>query len=164
MLSTLVLFLAASNPQLSQVGSVYLLPMGAGLDQYLAIRLTEKQLFKVVTDPRAADAVLTDRIGEGFEERLMELYPELVKKDEKETEKDKDGKDKEKNDWASQKPSRSASFSRGKGTIFLVDRRTREVLWSMYSPSKTNRSPDLHKNAEVITKKLDEALHPKPVK
>ena len=153
--SILTLFLAASNPQLAQVKSVYLLPMGGGLDQYLAIRLTESQLFRVVTDPNLADAVITDRIGEAFEERLAELFPDPDKKEEKEE---------DKNSWVNQKV-RSASFSRGKGTIFLVDRKTRDVLWSLYSPAKSLRVKDLNGNATVISKKLDEAVRPKtPVK
>ena len=37
-----------------------------GLDQYLANRLTDDHIFQVVTDPKQADAVFTDRIGEAF--------------------------------------------------------------------------------------------------
>ncbi len=162
MLSSLLftLVVAASNPNLANVKSVYFLPMGAGLDQYLAIRLTEKQLFRVVTDPSQADAIFTDRIGEGFEERLDELFPDESKKAKAAPGSESN---QDKNDWALQKP-RSVSFSRGKGTIFLVDRKTREVLWSLYSPSKTNRVPDLNSNATSIAKKIEESLKPKPVK
>lgn len=153
--SIFALCLAASNPQLANIKAVYLLPMGGGLDQYLAIRLTENQLFRVVTDPNLADAVFTDRIGESFEERLTELYPEdNPKKD--------DDKKSEENSWVNQKV-RSASFSRGKGTIFLIDRKSRDVLWSLYAPSKSARVPDLNSNATRISKKLEEAVRPKPV-
>lgn len=151
--SILTLFLAASNPQLGQVKAVYLLPMGGGLDQYLAIRLTENQLFRVVTDPNLADAVFTDRIGETFQERLAELYPDDNPKS------DEEKKDSE-NSWVNQKV-RSASFSRGKGTIFLVDRKTKDVLWSLYAPAKSARVPDLNSNATKISKKLEEAVRPK---
>jgi len=153
--SILTLFLAASNPQLAEVKAVYLLPMGGGLDQYLAIRLTENQLFRVVTDPNLADAIFTDRIGETFEERLAELYPEDKPKTEEE-------KKENENAWANQKV-RSASFSRGKGTIFLVDRKTKDVLWSLYAPAKSTRVPDLNNNATKISKKLEDAVRPKPV-
>jgi hypothetical protein len=156
---TLLLTTAAANPHLTEVKAVYFLPMGAGLDQYMAIRLTEKQIFRVVTDPNLADAVFTDRIGEGLEERLLELYPDRAPK-----KPDMEDDEKNKNDWASQKPVRSASFSRGKGTIFLVDRRNGDIIWSLYAPAKTNRPKDLHKNAASITNKLEEALKPKPVK
>jgi hypothetical protein len=152
-----LLFAAASgpvHPNLADVKAVYFLPMGAGLDQYLAIRMTEKQIFRVVTDPNLADAIFTDRIGEGLEDRLAELYPQdQPKKDVEATEKDA-------NDWATQKPVRSASFSRGKGTIFLVDRKSRDVVWSLYAPPKSTRPEDLNRNASSIAKKIEEALRP----
>ena len=61
---------------LAQVRSVYLLSMGSGLDQYLANQLTSGKVLLVVTDPAKADAVLTDRLGVQFEQKLKELYPE----------------------------------------------------------------------------------------
>src|SRR4051812_2136690 len=82
---------ALAQAQLKQVQSVYLLPMGSGLDQYLATRLVEDHLFQVVTDPKRADAVFVDRIGEGLETKLAELYPEEKKVD-KEKDKDKEKK------------------------------------------------------------------------
>ena len=143
---------AVAAGDLSLVRNVYLLPMQAGLDQYLANRLTEKRLLNVVTDPKQADAVLTDRIGEGFEERLNELYPDEAAKPKDE---DKD----DKNSWVTNRP-RSASFSRGRGTLFLIDRKTRDVLWSTYSPSRSGRPADLHKNAGEVVKRMDESIHP----
>jgi hypothetical protein len=41
----------------TSVKAVYLLPMAGGLDQYLANRLTGDQVFRVVTDPKLADAI-----------------------------------------------------------------------------------------------------------
>ena len=70
--------LGASNPQLMQVQSVYILPMGGGMDQFLANRLTRFGKIQVVADPQRADAILTDRLGEVFEKRLDELYPPLI--------------------------------------------------------------------------------------
>ena len=67
--------LGAERPGLRQVQTVYLMPMGYGLDQYLANRLTAEGVFEVVTDPKRADAVLTDQLGVGFERRFDELYP-----------------------------------------------------------------------------------------
>src|SRR4051812_9320187 len=61
--------------ELSGVRSVYLLPMGRGMDQYLANRLANEHVFQVVTDPKLADAVFSDHIGEGFEAQMDELYP-----------------------------------------------------------------------------------------
>src|SRR5579864_7116417 len=60
---------------LANVHSVYLLSMSHGLDQYLANRLTSDHVFRIVTDPKLADAVLTDHIGEAFEAQLETMFP-----------------------------------------------------------------------------------------
>ena len=60
---------------LTGVHTVYVLRMSRGLDQFLASRLTADHVFRVVTDPKQADAVFTDQIGEGFETKLDELFP-----------------------------------------------------------------------------------------
>ena len=102
------------------VKAVYLLPMAGGLDQYLANRLTGDQVFRVVTDPKLADAIFTDHLGDAFEKQLTELYPppEAADKDEKED--------------RNKPQSHPSSFGRGKGTIFLVDLKSRAVVWSGY--------------------------------
>src|SRR2546426_11923622 len=79
---------------LSSVRSVYLMPMYRGLDQYLANRLTNEHVFQVVTDPKLADTIFTDRIGEGFQMQLEILIPK--EKPEPAPAKDKEAKDKEK--------------------------------------------------------------------
>src|SRR5215831_4514427 len=63
-----------TGPDPRQAKTVYLLPMGNGLDQYLADRLTREGLYTVVTDPTKADAIFTDRIGQSFEQAMKELY------------------------------------------------------------------------------------------
>ena len=60
---------------LVNVQSVYVMPMSHGLDQYLANRLTSDHVFRIVTDPKLADAVLTDHIGEAFEAQMEIMYP-----------------------------------------------------------------------------------------
>src|SRR5215475_11536774 len=69
-----------SAAELSEVRNVYVLRMSKGLDQYLANHLTNGHVFQVVTDPKLADAILTDQIGEGFQAKLDELFPPEVKK------------------------------------------------------------------------------------
>lgn len=135
--------------QLKQVQSVYILPMGSGLDQYLATRLVELRTFQIVTDPQRADAVLVDRIGTALEDKLAELYPDEKKKAEEE---------KEKKDGGGANVLRQSNLQRGKGTIFLVDRRSRTVLWSVYSPSKSTAAKDVNHNALEIAKKLTDAV------
>ena len=66
---------AAVRPELKQINTVYILAMGNGVDQFLANQLTSAGVFQVVTDPKKADAILTDRVGEPFEKKLDELYP-----------------------------------------------------------------------------------------
>src|SRR5215467_5804839 len=65
---------SAASPDLSEVKTVYLLPMSGGLDQYLAVAITNGGVFKVVTDPQKAEAVFTDHIGVSLEQSLHELY------------------------------------------------------------------------------------------
>src|SRR6266566_3221951 len=70
--STAVLLCGAD---LTTVHNVYLLKMPKGLDQYLANHITNEHVFQVVTDPKLADTIVTDQIGEKFEAKLDELYP-----------------------------------------------------------------------------------------
>jgi len=143
--------LPASGPagpaELSQVQSVYLLPMGSGLDQYLANRLTAQQVFQVVTDPQKADAIFTDQIGIGFEKRLEELYrppaPEKTEKDEVARE---------------EPPVRFSSFGRGKGNLFLVDRKSRRVIWSVYERPRSSTPDDLDRAGQRVVERLKKDL------
>ena len=148
------LALAASKPQLDSVHTVYLLPMGNSLDQYLATRLTQTGVFQVVTDPQKADAIFTDKIGEGFEQKMQELYPPPEAKasdEDKETDKNKD---KDKKDPFGKPNQRFGSFSKGHGTVFLVDRQSRNVVWSVYWPIKSSRPDDVNRRADQIADKL----------
>src|SRR5947209_3832532 len=84
----------SESTQLLQVHSVYILPMGSAMDQFIANRLTRFGRIQVVTDPQRADAILTDRLGERFEKKLDEFYgPTQVKEvqDEKDTDEEATG-------------------------------------------------------------------------
>ncbi len=143
---------AETAPQLQAVHNVYLLPMSNSLDQYLATRLTQMGLFQVVTDPQKADAIFTDKIGEGFEQKMKELYPPPEPKKE----------DKDKEEDALTKPNqRFGSFSRGRGTVFLVDRQSRSVVWSIYSPIRSSRPDDVNRRADQIATKLSKEVRGK---
>src|SRR5580704_2970029 len=164
------LLTAAVNPQLKQVSTVYILPMSGGMDQYLAGRLTALGVFQVVTDPQKAETIITDRLGEPFEAKMKELYPPPpplappapppAAKDNAKDDKDtstkpadkttKDDKDK-KEDAA---PPRMGTFSRGRGNIFIVDRQSRNVLWSIYERPKDMSPAELSKTAEKVVKQL----------
>jgi hypothetical protein len=80
--SALAVALAAPpKSELTQVRKVYLLPMRNGMEQYLANRLTGLGVFQVVTDPKRADAIFTDGIGEAFESRQAEWFPQKPTKE-----------------------------------------------------------------------------------
>jgi hypothetical protein len=166
---------AAVNQQLKQVSTVYILGMSGGMDQYLANRLTRTGVFQVVTDPQKADAIITDRLGEPFEAKLKELYPPptpptppapaKVEKNDKDSKSAasvpvKDDKDKAEEAGAT----RVGSFNRGRGNIFIVDRKSRNVIWSTYERPKDSTPGELSKTAERVVKQLkDDLSDEKPV-
>jgi hypothetical protein len=157
-------FLAAAlnaGAQVSAVRSVYLLPMGSNLDQYLANRITGSGLFLVVTDPKKADAIFCDRLGPSLETRLDEIFPEVAPeapaaeaaKPEAGASTGEEAKPvepaKPKEDAA-----RFSSLGRGKGTTFLVDGRNRTVLWSFYEMPKNTSPQELDRVASRIVDRL----------
>jgi hypothetical protein len=159
--------LCASFPELSRVQNVYILPMAGGMDQYLAKSLTVHRQYQVVADPQSADAIFTDRLGEGFERRLVELYPpppppEKVaapSKDAKDGKDSKDEKDKDKDtdkDFVlKEEPMvRMGGFGRSKGNIFLVDRASKKVLWSLYKRPKSTSPDEMNRTADSIVADL----------
>ncbi len=163
----LVALLPAAAPELSGVRTVYLFPMGSGLDQYLANRLTNVGIFQVVADPKKADAVFTDRLGPAFEARLAELFPEPPpppaeppKKAEKEK-KDKEAAPPAVEVPTAPEPPRLSSFARGKGTLFIVHPKTRAVLWSVYEKPAGAQSADLDRAARRIIDRLQRDIKAK---
>jgi hypothetical protein len=156
---------------LGQIQRVYLLPMGYGLDQYLANRLTAEGVFQVVTDPKKADAVLTDQIGTGFERRFDDLFPPpepappppAAGEDAKKTAepaKETDAELSERLKRGNQLP--VSSFSRGKGNVFLVDVKSRSVLWSLYERTKKIMPDELDRTSVRIVQRLKKDLSGKP--
>jgi hypothetical protein len=155
----------AANADLAQVQSVYLLPMGSGLDQYIADRLTADHIFHVVTDPKRADAVFTDQIGTAFERRLTELYPpEPLPEPEKSKDKvsEESKKESESGPVGEKLGERTAvptsTFSRGKGNVFLVDLKSRRVIWSVYERPKRTVPDELHRVSARIVNALKRDL------
>ncbi len=151
------LWSAQTTPEHPQVQKVYLFAMTNGFDQYLASRLTAAHVFEVVTDPAAADLVLTDRIGEAFQTRLDDLYPkeppEQAAADSQKEEADE--KDKE-TDQARQ--TAASSFRRARGTVFLVNPKTRAVMWSTYDRPKNSSADELDRTAGRIANRLKHDL------
>ena len=148
---------AATDAELGQVRSVYLLSMGNGMDQYLANQLTAQNVFQVVTDPQKAEAILTDRIGVQFEMQLDELYPPPPEEVEGEQEEDLEGEAAEEA-VEQEKPIILSSFGRGKGNLFLVGRESRRVIWSTYDRPKNFTPEQLNNAAARIVKRLQKIL------
>jgi hypothetical protein len=144
----LVLFAASAFAQLGGVHTVYVLPMAGGLDQYLAEWLTREHVVQVVADPKAADAVLTDRLGEAFEQKMATIRPLVKDKDAKSDKSDNTG-----GEGAQARPPFHTNVS--SGTVFLVDAKSRAVLWSDYEkPPAYVTDKALNREAERIVKKL----------
>lgn len=179
-MTTLALFLMLQAPapaaavaggqELTQVKNVYILPMGNGFDQFLANALTRRGLVQVVTDPAKADAIFTDRLGKGFEQKMGELYPEPKVEEAPKTAKEKDAKDAKDADEKGEDampgrfdvkntlPERTSNFGRGRGTYFLVNRATRNVVWSVYEKPSTTRPDDLNDTARDVAGELARAI------
>jgi hypothetical protein len=154
-LGAAIVALAAVNPQLKQVNTVYILAMSGGMDQFLASQITASGVFQVVTDPKKADAIITDRLGEIFETKLAELYPPPAPAVPPPDEPKKAGDDKKSGlDLGAGGASRVSSGSRGKGNLFIVDRKSRSVLWSIFEPPKDSTPAELSKTAGKVVKRL----------
>ena len=171
----------AAAAELTGGRTVYLMPMGRGLDQFIANRLTRMHVLQVVTDPAKADIVLTDQVGATLEDKLKDLYPpppdpeavEAAKKKEAA----KEAAAKEKAEVPGALPSRPSLMDetvnkadkagsmgvsgRGRGTIFLVDVKSRQVLWSAFEKPKNSSPQELDRSAVRVVKLLKEDLSPK---
>lgn len=144
--------LAAASAFCQDAQSVYILKMGNGFDQYLANNLTSQKLMRVVTDPQKADFVLTDKLGEAFQAKLEELYPPekpvVVKKD-------GDKKDAEPEKRETQPMQKMVTnMGGGKGTIFLVDRKSRTVTWSTFFKPKNVSPAEMNRSARKVVEQM----------
>jgi hypothetical protein len=136
------LFAALASAQYAGPKTVYILPMGAGLDQYVAQWLTKDHVMQVVADPKTAEVVMTDRLGEAFEQKMKEIHPDTDKSDKK----------------SDETAPHTFHSTKPVGTIFLVDAKSRHVLWSDYQkPPRSNSDSDLNRAAEQIARKISGA-------
>ena len=117
--------------------------------QDLAEWLTREHVMQVVADPKAADAVLTDRLGDAFEQRMNEIRPPAPAPSSSAANK--------KDDVAGAGNNAGIHIFRSgiaRGTMFLVDARTRQVLWSDYEKPRGSSDRNLNREAEKLVKKL----------
>jgi hypothetical protein len=194
---------------LKGVHTVYVMPMARGLDQYLANRISGQGVFRVVTDPKLADAVITDMIGEVFQTQLENISPtpkppapppaapetktpaaadkaaaaapadKAAKPADSAANKDvgsiiveRLAKSKKQvddpgsvvsmfQDTENKVAPPVSTFGRSKGNIFLVDAKSREIVWSTFDPAKSARNFDLDRIASDIVNRLKKDLKPK---
>jgi hypothetical protein len=153
--------------ELSGVHTVYLLPMSRGMDQYLANRLTNDHVFRVVTDPKLADAFFSDRLGEAFQQQLDAALPKPEPpKPDKPVEKPADSSHSSRaplfGDTVNKldNPAMNSSFGRGKGNVFLVDAKSHQVVWSTFDPPKDDTSKQLDRTASDIVNRIKKDLNP----
>jgi hypothetical protein len=173
----------AAAAELSAGRTVYLMPMGRGLDQFIANRLTRMHVMQVVTDPAKADTVFTDQVGASLEGRLKDLYPPppdpAAKEAAAEKAAAKEAAAKAKGDKTAAPASQGLQSlltdtvnkadsagsmgvsGRGRGTLFLVDVKSRQVLWSAFEKPKNSSPHELDHTAERVVKLLKEDLSPK---
>ena len=134
--------IALAQTPVSAVKTVFLTRMPGGLEQYLALQLTQQGVLQVVTDSSKADVVLTDNVGDELKKTLAEL-------DSKQVQSGKAG------EVTFARPSMRTTTV--KGTVFLVDRKSGDVLWSTLEKPKSTTSDDLNKAAKAIVERLMKA-------
>jgi len=159
--------LICAAAELKDVKAVYLYPMLGGLDQHLADCLTQDRVFRVVTDPKLADAVFTDQLGKQFEYRL-----DHIKRDpapipaaplaSAAPPQSPSGQITASMAGSLETEPHGSSFARGKGTVFLVDAKSRQVVWSSYRQPKNASSRELQRTAKRLTTNIADALAPPP--
>jgi len=154
--------------ELTGVRMVYVMPMSHGVDQFLANRLNGSGLFQVVADPKLADTIFTDRIGDAFRVALEAISPtpkppaEAKDADAKADKDDKAAKDakaanddkKARSEEERGNPALNSTFGRGKGTFFLVNAKSRAVVWSIFEPAAGSSPKDLDRAATDIVLQL----------
>ncbi len=152
LLAAAVLAISTSAPAagLDDVKNVYVLPMSNGLDQYLAAQLTSGSVLQVVTDPHKADAVLTDHLGQSFEETLADLYGNKPAPSDKAADKTED--------TGATYARSGMQGQRGRGNVFLVNRKTHDVLWSFYESPGDKTPNGMRRTASKISAKLAQSI------
>jgi len=140
--------------------------MAYGLDQHLAQYLVRLGVFQITTDPKTADAVMTDSIGPGFEVRLRQLYAPPAAAVEASTEdedaaarvhREEGARAKQQEEWNAIR----STWGRGRGNVYLVDRYSKAVIYTMYAPPKDSSRPQVDKAAKKIAEDLAKIVKPK---
>jgi hypothetical protein len=119
--------------------------MANALDQYLSSRLTSERVLWVVLEPASADAVFTDTLDDPFWTWLAGTYPPAA-------------------GASTSASNRGGAFRRDtqtpshRGMVFLVDPRSRVVIWSAYQLPKNMSPGEMDHAAAQITIQLKSAF------
>jgi hypothetical protein len=134
-----------SAAQLKDVKSVYFYPMPGGFEQHLASQIVRNHVYQVVSDPKLADAIFTDNISDAFLYNLDHINtpakPATLSGSV--------------SSMTVNEAPHASSFSRGKGTLFLVDAKSKQVVWSIYKKPKNTLPATLDKTAKKVIQKLE---------
>ena len=154
----LVVFVAVGQAQtLSNSGPVYFWPMTSAFDQYLAQEASGGGVLNVTVDPKNASAVMTDRIDGKFLEGLDEVFPLPEDPTTEAEDEEEASSDSIEGDFRLQRPA-NLPVGRPRGTLFLVDVKTRNVLWSTFL-KEFDATPDrLQRKARSVIAKLQQQL------
>lgn len=136
---------------LSKAGPVYLAPMDAALDQYLAEAIADEGVLSVTVDPKLARTVMTDRIDARFLEALDEWFP---REEDKKTEEEEEGAEGGIGGEIDFQRPVNRPRGRPRGAVFLVDVASREVVWSTFHKPYETRPKKLHRKARNIVSRL----------
>jgi hypothetical protein len=138
-----------SGAQLKDVKSVYFYPMTGGFDQLLADQIVTEHIFKVVPDPKLADAVFTDELSELFLYKLDHIQtPPAAAKTSGSTS----------SMGATETAPHPNTFTRGRGTVFLVDIKSKQVIWSAFQKPRNKSADQLHNTAKKVVKMLGTSI------
>ncbi len=132
LLAALFATAAFAQSPLNDAKTIFVLPMPGGLDQYLAVRLAQDSTLTVVTKADTADLLLTDQLTAAVEKKADETSSTFSR--------------------PTMRP-----LARGKGTFFLVDRQSGNVVWSTIEPPKSTIAKDLKTAATHIVDRLNKA-------
>jgi hypothetical protein len=142
--------LTAADSRLSpRFRTVYVLEMANGLDQHLANRITATRAMWVVLEPATADAVLTESLDDSFWSWLGRNYPPAP------------GTPAQSGNRGSASRREPSANPRHPGMVFLVDPRTRVVIWSAWDKPKNPSPAELEHTADRIANQLKAAFDKK---
>lgn len=148
---------SAAAADLSSAQPVYFWPMEGALDQYIAQEASAVGVVSVTVDPKMAKAILTDRIDANFLAGMDELFP-LPGVEEESSEEEEETSDSVETGLQKPRPANRA-LSRPHGTLFLVDAKTRRVLWSTFLGDYDRSPKKLNGEAKSVVQRMMAAMN-----